>query len=116
MQVDDDLVDARVPGFLIQPLAENAIRHGLAPRIAAGCVTVTVAAQQDELRVQVRDDGVGLFPGWCFDRDAGIGLRNLADRLTHLYGAKASLSVVNQPPRGVQVDILLPLRRSGGRA
>src|SRR5439155_21473753 len=88
--IDDAAADARVPAFLLQPLVENAIKHGITQRIASGCVDVEVrlaadAAVGEQLRVRVRDDGVGLPPGWRTGNQRGVGLRNVAARLEALY-------------------------------
>lgn len=112
VQVDDRLLDLRVPGFLVQPLVENAIRHGLVPRVVGGRLDVTVSGQDGHVRIRVRDDGVGLTPGWSLDRDAGIGLRNVADRLAHLYGSAASLRIESRATGGVDAEVVLPVDRS----
>ena len=87
VQADDDVLPVMVPSFLLQPLVENAIRHGVGPRLSGGRVDITATgtpAQRSSVRV--RDDGVGLPADWSFERDAGVGLRNVAARLEHLYG------------------------------
>ena len=109
VQADDNLLDVMVPSFLLQPLVENAIRHGVAPRVAGGRVEVTAARMGPRLQLRVRDDGVGLPEGWEFRRSAGIGLRNVASRLEHLYGEAGLLRVVPATPRGVEVQVDVPL-------
>jgi LytS/YehU family sensor histidine kinase len=109
---DDELMDVRVPTFLLQPLVENAIRHGVAPRLAAGSVEVTVAREGGHLHVRVRDNGVGLPEGWDFERDQGVGLRNLAARLAYLYGAGGTLRVAPRQIGGVDVDVTIPLAQA----
>ena len=66
----DDLLNARVPSFVLQPLVENAIRHGVAPRASGGRVSVSATRTGSALNLKVEDDGVGLLAGWRFPRDA----------------------------------------------
>jgi two-component system LytT family sensor kinase len=108
VRADDDLLPVMVPSFLLQPLVENAIRHGVGPRLSGGRVEVTATGERSALRIHVRDDGVGLPPEWSFERDAGVGLRNVAARLEHLYGRLGLLRVVPLATGGVEVQIDLP--------
>jgi two-component system LytT family sensor kinase len=112
VQVDDDLLDAIVPSFLLQPLVENAIRHGVAPRLSGGRVEVTATREGSLLKLRVRDNGVGLTPNWHFRNNAGVGLGNVASRLEHLYGQPDLLRVVPLESGGVEVQLDLPLRFS----
>jgi signal transduction histidine kinase len=112
VHAEDDLLDVLVPGFLLQPLVENAIRHGVAPRLSGGHVEVTATRDESMLKLRVRDNGVGLRPGWRFDRGAGVGLGNVAARLEHSYGARDLLWIGADPSGGVEVRIDLPLRRA----
>jgi len=109
VQVAGDLLPLRVPGFLLQPLVENAIRHGVAKRLAGGHVEVTAWCEGPTLRLRVQDNGVGLPGQWQFPRDAGIGLRNIASRLEHLYGRTNLLQIAPAIPGGVEVTIEVPL-------
>ncbi|MGH9373416.1 MAG: sensor histidine kinase [Vicinamibacterales bacterium] len=115
VHADDDLLDAVVPSFLLQPLVENAIRHGVAARVSGGCVEVTAAWDSSVLTLRVRDNGVGLPPGWQFDRDAGVGLRNVASRVEHLYRQPGLMRVTPRASGGVEVQLDLPLRPSSRR-
>ena len=110
VKADDDLLKVMVPSFLFQPLVENAIRHGVAPRVSGGRVDVTAARHGAVLTLRVRDDGAGLPASWQFERDAGVGLRNVASRLEHLYGRADLLRVGTNGTGGVDVQIDLPLR------
>jgi len=108
VEADDRLLGIQVPSFLLQPLVENALRHGVGGRLSGGRVVVTATGTRSALAIRVRDDGVGLPPGWVFERDAGVGLRNVAARLEHLYAKPGLLRVAPIESGGVEVQIDLP--------
>jgi signal transduction histidine kinase len=110
VHADDDTLDAVVPSFLLQPLVENAIRHGVGPRLAGGRIAVTAAREGAVLRLTVRDDGVGLAADWGGRRDAGVGLRNTAARLEQLYPEGHVFRVMPGAAAGVEVLLDLPWR------
>ena len=95
-------LDAPVPVLSLQPLVENAIKHGIASRIAGGAVTVHVEQVGDALRLTVTDDGEGFARGWA----EGTGLGNLRQRLHPLYGSRASLVI--HPGPGASVTMTIP--------
>jgi two-component system, LytTR family, sensor kinase len=100
VHVDNGALDVMVPSFLLQPLVENAIRHGVAPRLAGGYVEVNAICDGSVLKLGVRDNGVGLPPKWQFHRNAGVGLRNVASRLEHVYGRNDLLRIASPPSGG----------------
>lgn len=103
---------ARVPHLLLQPLVENAIRHGIAARPGPGCITVTAAAMDGALRISVADDGPG--PDGCEGSAGnGVGLANTRARLAALYGARHSFRIAAREGGGTRVDVAIPL--SAGR-
>ena len=116
VRADDDLLDALVPGFLLQPLVENAIRHGVAPRLSGGLVEVTATRNGSALTFRVRDNGVGLPSDWQLDRNAGVGLGNVVSRLEHLYGRRDLLRVAPAASGGVEIQIDLPLKQAAAPA
>lgn len=103
--VDDALRSARVPAMVLQPLVENAIRHGLAPRAAGGHVTIRAHRAADRLVLTVEDDGVGFSSG---AQPAGVGLANIRGRLQSLHGEAASLTVAAAAGGGVTATLDLP--------
>ena len=109
VNADDEALNVMVPSFLLQPLVENAIRHGVVPRVSGGHVEVEAVRNESTLHLQVRDNGVGLCAGWDFERNAGIGLRNVARRLEHLYGVADLLRLTPIQSGGVDVQLDLPL-------
>lgn len=108
IDIEDAAADVPVPGLLLQPIVENAIRHGIAARAAAGCITIGARIQDGELVIRLRDDGPGFRDG-ADTGDAGIGLRNTRQRLRYLYGEAASLRIVNTKGGGAEVTLTLPL-------
>jgi hypothetical protein len=104
VNVPADLQDARVPPMSVQSLAENAVKHGIAPQSGGGEVQITASAENGSLRIEVRDTGPG------FDLaaiPAGHGLDNLVERLDALFGAKAHLNVLRRDGYSV-VEMVLP--------
>jgi signal transduction histidine kinase len=95
---------AQVPNLILQPLVENAIRHGLATRPGAGNIQIRAAVNGETLRLQVSDDGPGLN-GEC---KKGIGLTNTEARLRQLYGAAHKFEIGRSPSGGVEVTITIP--------
>ena len=93
-RVDDDAHQWPMPPFVIQPLVENALKHGLGSRIDGGHVRISVTQQGSGLRVRVEDDGAGFPTRW---RD-GQGLGNLRQRLQTMYGSRATMTVENLRP------------------
>jgi two-component sensor histidine kinase len=102
-----------VPSLLLQPIVENAVRHGLLPRKSGGSVEITISSTDSATLISVLDDGVGLKNPHC--RSGGLGLSNSATRLSDLYGSSAILGVIARPAGGVRVDIQIP-RREAPRA
>lgn len=109
LEVDQELLNTPVPPMLVQPLVENAVRHGLAPSVAGGTITLQVErAEAASLRVTVADTGVGcLGPPAALLRGAGLGLRNTHARLLAL--GSAGLEVAANVPQGLRVSFVLPL-------
>ncbi|MCX6955529.1 MAG: histidine kinase [Verrucomicrobia bacterium] len=101
---------ALVPTFLLQPIAENAIRHGLEPRLAPGTLILRARRDGNLLRLSLADDGVGLKAAASDPATArhGIGLANSIERLRTLHGGRASLELLSPPEGGVRVEVVLP--------
>ncbi|BDU77839.1 sensor histidine kinase [Mesoterricola sediminis] len=107
VEVPAALARARVPRFVLQPLVENAIRHGIAPRARSGRINIRAAAAGDQLALEVRDDGAG-FDG----TREGIGLRNTRERLRMLYHDQQSFEIFSLPDKGTVIILRIPLRTS----
>ena len=106
IEVDETIMDALVPHFVLQPLVENAIRHGIGARSDAGRVLIRAHADHDSLRIDVEDDGAGLKEAGASE---GIGLGNTRKRLEALYGPGASVRVRDDPRGGAIVTVTIPL-------
>lgn len=105
--VPEDLRDVRVPDFILQPLVENAIRHGLAKRVGATLLRIEARREGDDLVLTVTDDGPG--PG-DEGGDEGVGLSNTRERLQTLYGARGRLTLTRTPSGGAIATVRLPFR------
>jgi len=111
LSVDPEALDARVPNMLLQPLVENAIKHGVTPRAEGGEVSVEIARADGRLRVSVRDDGPGIDADVArASRGNGVGLANTRARLEQLYGQHQRFTVGNHPAGGAMVELVIPLR------
>jgi sensor histidine kinase YesM len=111
LDIDPDVRRAFIPNLLLQPLVENAIRHGIGPRAAGGSITIQVGRHEEALRLRVADDGIGarLPAGQRLARE-GVGLGNTRARLQHLYGDRHRITLTTAPGAGFAVDIDVPYR------
>ena len=114
MDVAPDVKYAAVPSMFVQPLVENAIRHGISRRAAGGTVTVHAAANDGRLEIRVLDDGVGLPRGWALESSEGLGLSITRQRIAGLHpNGTSSFVVKNREEGGAVVEVVLPLRLVG---
>ena len=111
VDIDRSLLDALVPPLVLQPLVENALRHGLEPRRGGGTVRVAVTARGPRLAVSIADNGVGLPKQFI----EGVGLRNTRTRLRELYGDDQAFVVFAPPSGGTEARLEIPLRRDIAR-
>ena len=108
--IDPAMATALVPNLILQPLTENALRHGIANSAETGVVGISSTVQNGHLRLMVYDNGAGLRDGWQLKGSAGIGLANTAARLQQLYDDNHQFDIRNRDSGGVEVMILMPLR------
>ena len=109
--IQPDTLDLLVPTMILQPIAENAIRHGIEPRLAPGLLVLESLRLKDRLVLTVRDNGIGI-PSQSQSqppRREGIGLANTRARLQELYGSRAAITVQSSPETGTAVHIEIPL-------
>ena len=108
-----ETLDARVPHLILQPLVENAIHHGIAPRATGGSLVISARRIDGDLHLTVRDDGSGLAERGAEETrgaGVGVGLANTSARLRQLYGPAASFEVVNVSDGGVAAHVVLPFQ------
>ncbi|MEO8880160.1 MAG: histidine kinase [Gemmatimonadaceae bacterium] len=110
VDVPSSLQDAYVPGLVLQPLVENALRHGVGKRDAPGHVWIGANARGDTLELRVRDDGPGIALDAPASDPPGVGIANTRARLSRLYGDVGVLSMHNGESGGAEVIVSLPLR------
>jgi LytS/YehU family sensor histidine kinase len=111
VDIPQDLLDVPVPNLLLQPLVENAIKHGVAERVSGGAVRVTGARRNGSLHLRVYNDVAHLPKGWP-TAGAGVGLANLRTRLQILHGDAAELRMERAGTDGVEVAVVLPLEEA----
>jgi signal transduction histidine kinase len=126
IEIEPEVQYATVPSLFLQPLIENAIRHGISHRASGGTVIVSAREVDRQLEIRVQDDGVGLPPGWTLESSVGLGLSVTRERIKGLHpNGESSFTVRPRRNGGVEVDIFLPLRvtdqcdsmrESGGQA
>ena len=123
--IDPALLDYQIPVLTLQPLVENAIKHGVQPMFGPGTVKITARLDNGEMLFIIEDDGVGisrerlpkvLLPG--YGSGNGVGMSNVHERLKSLYGEDYGLKIVSELDKGTSVYIRIPLRehREGGAA
>jgi two-component system, LytTR family, sensor kinase len=105
LDIDPEVLDARVPTLVLQPLVENSLRHGFGDGMRAGHVRVTVMPDGDMLRCEVVDNGRGLPQSGSSE---GVGTSNTRARLRHLYGERFSLELSANPGGGARVSLAIP--------
>ena len=110
MQIEPAAQDAMVPFLLLQPLVENAVRHGIEPREQTGHVAISAQRNNGRLELRVRDDGAGLPAGADAPARQGIGLSNTQSRLRHLYGEDFRFELARLAEGGLEARIAIPYR------
>jgi two-component system LytT family sensor kinase len=110
MDVPTDLLGIYVPSLALQPLVENAIKHGISVDSAAGRLEIAAQRNNGRVSLRVRDDGPGPAPG--SRPQFGVGLNNVQSRLKQLYGDESSLELTRGDGRGCEAIITIPLRSS----
>jgi sensor histidine kinase YesM len=104
IELPDALREHPFPPMLLQPLVENAVKHGLEPAIEGGEITIKVKEEDDLIKIEVQDTGNGFT---SYDT-AGVGIANVRERISLLYGNKGRLILEANDPRGVNAIIKVP--------
>jgi two-component system LytT family sensor kinase len=116
-EIDPDTLDLVVPSMILQPLVENAIRHGIGPKIEGGTITLRSHRKNGRLAVEVIDDGMG-FPDSRRPEvsESGIGIRNVRERLKALYGQEFSFAIDSASGQGTAIRLEIPEVASSEKA
>jgi signal transduction histidine kinase len=112
IEVAPDTLDALVPNLILQPLVENAIRHGVSQRATGGTVGVRARRDDGSLLIEVYDDGPGLKTDASTRAGEGVGLANTRARLEQLYGARQSFTLAEREGGGVKAALVIPFARA----
>jgi len=109
-QIEPDSLDVVVPSMILQPLVENSLRHGLAPKVGPGELVLRSHRSPGHTVIEVIDNGLGMSPtsGGTLDEASGIGLRNVNERLRVIYGANYRLQLESVPGQGTRARIEIP--------
>ncbi len=110
--VANEMLDATVPMLILQPLVENAIKHGISRYEGAHCIEITARRANGTLRLSVIDDGMPAGTTTEFSGNAGIGLQNTKARLETMYGKNAAVELSANVLRGLRVDLTMPYQES----
>ena len=111
LDIPNELLSALVPGLLLQPIVENAIRHGIAKRVLGGAVEIAASRLNGSVNISVYNDGPTLPQNWE-NGSQGIGLSNLRQRLRGLYGDGYKFTIQSRYDSGVEVSISVPFREA----
>ena len=108
-EVDEETLDAFIPSMLLQPIIENAIKHGLAPRLAGGEIRLRTQRRDGRLSIQIEDNGLGMSEERLAEvYGGGIGISNVHERLRLLYGAQFEMDIRSRVGEGTQIRIEIP--------
>jgi two-component system, LytTR family, sensor kinase len=107
VDVPSELFPAQVPSLILQPMVENAVKHGIAKRVQGGAIRIAAFRSNGRITLSVYNDGPSLPLGWE-KTSSGVGISNVRTRLRSLYGDKFDLSLENEDPGGVKASVSLP--------
>lgn len=110
IDADPDALERAVPPLILQPIVENAVRHGISAASSAGAIEIHASIAEGRLRLVVSDDGPGMREPSA-QAGSGMGLRNVRERLAQLYGERGTLSIDSADSAGTTVRIEIPLSR-----
>ncbi|RME06822.1 MAG: sensor histidine kinase [Deltaproteobacteria bacterium] len=107
--IDPATLPIEIPSMLLQPIVENALRHGISPKVEAGTIRITTRKLGPHLQIIVEDDGVGIPTARIREvKETGIGLSNIEERLKVLYGEEYKFIIESRPHQGTRVMIVIP--------
>jgi sensor histidine kinase YesM len=110
----DEECNILIPGLILQPIVENAVKHGLAPKKEGGKIKISVKKEGENVVIRITDNGVGMdikkLPDIMGGERGGIGLGNTNERLKRYYNTQ--IKAVSRPGEGTEVTIVIPMNRS----
>jgi signal transduction histidine kinase len=110
IDVAPDCGEVKLPSMLIQPIVENAIKHGLEPKVEGGAISLSAKRQAEMLQITIADTGLGFLQNTAGQgAGSGVGLANVRERLDKLYNGRAYLSIEDNQPCGTKMTIVLPI-------
>jgi two-component system LytT family sensor kinase len=108
-EIDEESLDTFVPSMLLQPMVENSIKHGLAPRLEGGQIHLRTHRRDGRLLIEIEDNGIGISPERLLEvYGGGIGISNVHERLRLLYGDQFKMDIKSQEGQGTQIHIEIP--------
>jgi two-component system, LytTR family, sensor kinase len=107
--IDPTVLDAAVPNFVLQPIVENALRHGIGPKVGGGRIDIIARREHTRLCLIVRDDGYGVASDSLNALNEGVGVSNTRSRLAHLYGDQHRFEFRTPPKGGLEVTVGIPM-------
>ncbi|MGH9758540.1 MAG: sensor histidine kinase [Candidatus Acidiferrales bacterium] len=108
-EIDEEILDAFVPSMVLQPMVENSIKHGIAPRLGGGKIHIRTRRIEGRLLIEIEDNGLGISPERLSEvYGGGIGISNVHERLRLLYGDQFRMDIRSQEGRGTQIHIEIP--------
>jgi two-component system LytT family sensor kinase len=110
LDTSPDTLAALVPNFILQPLVENAIMHGILPRKEGGTIKIQTRTEDGRLVIRIADDGVGLKEGTDELEKKGFGLKSTRQRLEKFYGPEHAFELANREGGGSRLTLRIPLR------
>jgi LytS/YehU family sensor histidine kinase len=110
LNIAPETLDAQVPHLLLQPLVDNAVKHGISKLYDGGEIQISATAEGPELQLEVKDNGPGMGQPDGAQR-TGLGLKVTRERLEALYGQQQSMELLNPPEGGAAVRICIPLTK-----
>lgn len=115
IDIDAEVEHALVPTMLLQPIIENSIKHGISKAEQGGCIEISARKSENKLIIMVTDDGPGLseedLQDKSFSFSKGVGVSNIRNRLSEIYGDNQSLEFLNAQPNGLTVKVTIPYDR-----
>ena len=111
MNIEPQTLTAEVPNLILQPLVENAVRHGISKHSSAGTITLSAMRLKEELHLEVVDDAYGLPADWSTVSSNGVGIKNTRARLEQLYAGRYEFDISNITDRGTVAALKLPFRK-----